>query len=109
MPNILSDVITIAAINLNSSNHRPTTYRNLTLQKIRLMLSMPAKHGVENLILGSWGCGVFGNDPQIMSNFFEQVLIGEGYSSLYKNVVFAIINDHNSVGNNYSIFLNNLK
>lgn len=109
MSNILSDVITIAAINLNGSNHQPTTYRNLTLQKIRLMLSIPAKHGVENLILGAWGCGVFGNDPQIMSNFFEQVLIGEGYASLYKNVVFAIINDHNSVGNNFNIFSNNLK
>jgi hypothetical protein len=39
-----------------------------------------------------------------MANFFKQVLIEEGYDSLYDNIVFAIINDHNSVGSNYEIF-----
>ena len=44
-----------------------------------------------------------------MSDMFSQILIDEGYSSFYDNVIFAIINDHNSVGNNYSIFKNKFK
>ena len=31
-------------------------------------------------------------------------IIGEGYGSLYKKIIFAVINDHNSVANNYQIF-----
>jgi uncharacterized protein (TIGR02452 family) len=98
------DIITIAAINLNSRSYDKETYEEITLQKIRLMLTIPSKHGVENLVLGAFGCGVFGNDPHVMSELFRKVLVEEGYSSLYKEVVFAVINDHNSVGNNYSVF-----
>ncbi len=74
------------------------------MDKIRLMLSVPAKYGVKNIILGAWGCWVFKNDPNRMSEFFKNILVEEGYSGLYDQVVFAIINDHNSVGSNYEIF-----
>lgn len=109
--NINCDVITIAAINLNSSHHFykdqiESNYESTTLDKIRLMVSIPSKHNIEYLILGAWGCGVFKNNPKKMSNFFKQVLITEGYSSLYKKVIFGIINDHNSVSNNYEVFRN---
>lgn len=40
---------------------------------------------------------------------FKNVLIGEGYGSMYDKVVFDIINDHNSVGNNFSVFENTFK
>lgn len=101
------DVITIAAFNLNEQT--PFKYDINTKNKIRLMCSAPAQTGVKNLILGAWGCGVFKNDPEIMSKFFREILVDEGYAKLYDNVIFAIINDHNSVANNYSIFQKNLK
>jgi uncharacterized protein (TIGR02452 family) len=103
------DVITIAAINLNeNTKYDPVQnikdYRKVTKDKIRLMISLAAKNGVQNLILGAWGCGVFKNDPKLMAQCFSEVLVGEGYNLNFKNVVFAIINDHNSVGNNFEIF-----
>jgi uncharacterized protein (TIGR02452 family) len=58
--------------------------------------------------LGSWGCGVFDNNPTVISGLFLHILYKERYSSLFDNVVFAIINDHNSVGNNYEIFKSQL-
>jgi uncharacterized protein (TIGR02452 family) len=70
------------------------------------MISLAAKNGVQNLILGAWGCGVFKNNPKLMAQYFSEVLVGEGYNLNFKNVVFAIINDHNSVGNNFEIFNN---
>jgi len=105
------DVITIAAINLNeNAKYDPvqnvTDYRKITKDKIRLMVSLAAQNGVKNLILGAWGCGVFKNDPKTMAQYFSEVLIGEGYSVDFNNIVFAIINDHNSVGNNFDIFNN---
>jgi len=111
MDPITCDVVTIAAINLNeNAKYDPvqnlTDYRNITKDKIRLMVSLAAQNGVKNLILGAWGCGVFNNDPTTMSQYFSEVLIGEGYSVDFDNIVFAIINDHNSVGNNFDIFNN---
>jgi len=105
------DVVTIAAINLNeNAKYDPVQnvkdYRNVTKDKIRLMISLAAKNDVKNLILGAWGCGVFKNDPKLMAQYFSEVLVGEGYNVNFKNVVFAIINDHNSVGNNFEIFNN---
>jgi uncharacterized protein (TIGR02452 family) len=103
------DVVTISAINLNeNAKYDPVQnvkdYRNVTKDKIRLMISLAAKNGVQNLILGAWGCGVLKNDPKLMAQYFSEVLVGEGYNLNFKNVVFAIINDHNSVGNNFEIF-----
>ena len=111
MEPVVCDVITIAAINLNeNAKYDPvqnlTDYRKITKDKIRLMVSLAAQNGVKNLILGAWGCGVFNNDPTTMSQYFSEVLIGEGYSVDFYNIVFAIINDHNSVGNNFDIFNN---
>ena len=111
MEPVVCDVITIAAINLNeNAKYDPvqniTEYRKITKDKIRLMVSLAAQNGVKNLILGAWGCGVFNNDPTTMAQYFGEVLVGEGYSVDFDNIVFAIINDHNSVGNNFDIFNN---
>ena len=103
MKDVSVDVITIAAPNLNGLGrfHKMTNYEELTKDKIRLMLSMAIKNNIDNIILGAWGCGVFGNEPDKMAKMFKDVL-DEGYK--FNNVIFAIINDHNSVGNNYNEF-----
>jgi uncharacterized protein (TIGR02452 family) len=106
---IQCDVITLAAINLNDkAKYDPVqnlyNYENLTREKIRLMLSVPQSWGAQYLILGAWGCGVFKNDPEKIAQYFKDAIIGEGYGSLYKKIIFAVINDHNSVANNYEIF-----
>jgi uncharacterized protein (TIGR02452 family) len=103
------DVITLAAINLNDkAKYDPVqnlyNYENLTREKIRLMLSVPQSWGAQYLILGAWGCGVFKNDPEKVAQYFKDAIIGEGYGALYKKIIFAVINDHNSVANNYEIF-----
>ena len=103
MKDIQVDVVTIAAINLNGLGkfQKIPHYEELTKDKIRLMLSMAVKNNIDNIILGAWGCGVFGNKPDKMAKMFKDVL-DEGYK--FDNVIFAIINDHNSVGNNYDEF-----
>jgi uncharacterized protein (TIGR02452 family) len=105
---IKSDVITIAAQNL-SFKPKDKNYKSITKDKIRLMLSIPYLHGVEYLILGAWGCGVFNNDPNDIATYFKEVIKEENYGSLYKEIIFAIINDHNSVDNNLKIFTDILK
>lgn len=104
------DVITIAAVNLNIGGSHDLKFQNtkeyesLMMNKIRLMLSLPSKNNCENIILGAWGCGVFKNNPSVVANFFRRVIEENSYG--FKNIIFAIINDHNSVDDNYTKFLN---
>ena len=98
------DVITIAAPNLNyggfSGDYSSTPeYIDLIKNKMRLMLSSKC----DTIILGAWGCGVFGNNPETIANLFKEV-IAEGTN--IKNIVFAVINDGNSVADNYNVFKN---
>ena len=56
---------------------------------------------VDNLVLGAWGCGVFGQNPEVVSKAFMSVL--ENYPA-FKNVVFAI---PDSTSRNYKVFKKN--
>lgn len=114
MDNVVADVVTIAAINLNRyANYDDLQveldYFKVTRNKIRLMLSQAIDNQVDNIVLGSWGCGVFKNEPEQIASMFREILVNEGYGTYFKNVVFAIINDRNSIGNNYEIFKNILE
>jgi len=101
---ITCDVITCAAINLRKENLSEQDYLSITETKIRFIIKLAARNYVENLILGAWGCGVFANDPTFIANIFKKVLDEDEGAKVFNNVIFAVINDHNSVANNYEIF-----
>jgi uncharacterized protein (TIGR02452 family) len=106
---IESDVITMPAINLNRFHVDNTenkdsidNYEIVMLEKIEKMFDIAAYHLCDNIILSAWGCGVFKNDPTIVAGFFNKVI--EKKRMLFDNIIFAVINDTNSVANNYKIF-----
>jgi uncharacterized protein (TIGR02452 family) len=106
------DVITVPALNLNNSAkydnlNLVSDYDKITKDKIRLMFYLAKKNGCENIILGAWGCGVFKNNPVDIARLFEEVMYERksDYSSSFKNIIFAVINDHNSVSDNFDVFL----
>ncbi len=43
-------------------------------RRIRAMLLVAAKAGYKRLILGAWGCGGAGNDPELVASIFEKIL-----------------------------------
>jgi len=95
-----ADVITCAAIKI-VDGVKEANYEELTNKKIYSILTYPAFRA-ENLVVGAWGCGVYKNDPVFIANTFKKHLITLRH--LYDKVIFAVINDENSVGNNYQIF-----
>jgi uncharacterized protein (TIGR02452 family) len=58
--------------------------------RARGVLSVAAHHGVDVLVLGAWGCGVFGNRPQEVAAAFAEHLRGD-FAGVFERVVFAIL------------------
>lgn len=84
-------VVTAPAVNVNRVKH--FTYREVNrcmLQRAEYVLKVAVSNGVENLVLGAWGCGVFGNPPKTVAENFRHLLLDVGYARAFKNVAFAV-------------------
>ncbi|MET0418937.1 MAG: TIGR02452 family protein [Actinoplanes sp.] len=52
------------------------------------VLAVAAAHGHRRLVLGAWGCGVFGNDPATVAAIFARALREAPW---FDEVVFAVL------------------
>jgi uncharacterized protein (TIGR02452 family) len=113
MTPIICDVITIAAVNLNTihvdgnDSLNKEMYRVTMYEKMHAIFKAAIENKCDNIILGAWGCGVFKNDPNEVVMCFNEVTIN--YKHYFKNIIFAVINDKNSVANNYQIFKDKIR
>ncbi|MDX3584636.1 TIGR02452 family protein [Streptomyces europaeiscabiei] len=56
------------------------------------VLETAAANGYHRLVLGAWGCGVFGNDPTQVAAAFRTLLTAGGrFEGVFKHVVFGIL------------------
>ena len=65
------------------------------------VLEVAAAHGHRRLVLGAWGCGVFGNDPAVVAEAFAT---GLATVNVFDHVVFAVL-DPGPVTTNYGAFV----
>jgi len=56
-------------------------------RRMRQILSIMAEHNHRTIVLGGWGCGVFGNIPKMVAELFKQALEEHQF---FDKVVFAI-------------------
>ncbi|MFE2411832.1 TIGR02452 family protein [Kitasatospora sp. NPDC059408] len=62
--------------------------RGVLAERAVRVLAAAARHEVRTLVLGAWGCGVFGNDPADVAEAFEGALAR--YGAAFERVVFAV-------------------
>ena len=67
--------------------------------RMRKILALFAKWGCARLILGAYGCGVFRNDPEDVSRFWQELLEEEGWGRLFEQVTFSILERPGRDGN----------
>ncbi|WP_158561281.1 TIGR02452 family protein [Emticicia sp. C21] len=73
-------------------------------QRIDKVLAVFVANGIENLVLGAWGCGVFQNEPKDIAQYFARYLTENGkYSKAFKNILFAVL-DRNAAQENIAAF-----
>lgn len=71
-------------------------YQGMVYNRIMGMLKCAAYFGYENLVLGAWGCGAFGNDAHVMSDLFRKALKKMEYNGLrekdfFRRIDFAVL------------------
>lgn len=99
---IYVDVITCAAPNKTAAQKycgkSDFDCNSAMVERIHFMLDIAKEENVNTLILGAWGCGVFGNDAEFVANSFKKEL-EEYYTDTFENIIFAIPG-----GTNYMVF-----
>lgn len=93
---IMCDVIVCAAPNkgaaMNYHSVNALTADMYMQERCNAVLQAAAYHRVDTLILGAFGCGVFRNDPRVVSERFKALLDGR-YQGSFKRVIFAVPGD----------------
>lgn len=92
----LADVITCAAPNFRTAHNycrvsKAENDRALN-SRINFMYQIAENSGVDNLIAGAWGCGVFMQDPSTVVNF----LMSNAHKYNIPNIYFAIPDKNSS-------------
>jgi uncharacterized protein (TIGR02452 family) len=86
--------ITSPAVNakvvLDRDRSRREEIQKAMEQRIHKVLAIAAAHGHPALVLGAWGCGVFGNDTQEIADLFAKALAGS-FRGVFEQITFAII------------------
>ena len=62
---------------------------NILDERIERILALAVAKKCKHLVLGAWGCGVFGNDPELVASIFHKYLFGS-YQGRFKTVCFSI-------------------
>ncbi|MCD8307518.1 MAG: TIGR02452 family protein [Clostridia bacterium] len=99
-------VITCAAPNIRNGLEGRTQaqYRELLRRRIMTILCCAAENGYRHLVLGAFGCGVFGNDAALVSNLFMDCIRSFSYkgstaAGSFETIDFAVLckpdNDYN--------------
>ena len=88
------DIITAPAVNAgalarNSPELLPQVLPTMR-QRLRLVLAVAARHEIEALVLGAWGCGVFANDPAQVAQLFAEALAEPAIRGRFRRFDFAI-------------------
>lgn len=91
---IMASILTMPAVNMGQILLKTPELKQKAEEsmksRMRKILHIFASKGNKNLILGAYGCGVFRNNPVLISKYWHQLLKDEKIETNFENIVFAI-------------------
>jgi len=90
-----ADLFTVTVITAPAVNVRVTTEHNLVVQatmreRAHRVLWLAVVHGITTLVLGSWGCGVFGGSITFIADLFMELLTTRPeFTNRFVRVIFS--------------------
>lgn len=101
------NLYTCAAINATECR-RMNINCNIRLEmagRIDKIIRAMALNSEETIVLGAFGCGVFGNNPTEIAELFHESLVDDRRENEFKNIIFAVY-DNSPTQQNYNAFKN---
>jgi uncharacterized protein (TIGR02452 family) len=87
------------ALTRNEPERMPEIGSVLTRRCGRI-LHVAAAQGCDTLVLGAWGCGVFGNDPEEVAAVFAEHLLNKGrFRDVFRHICFSIPEHRSAISN----------
>ena len=92
---LLEETFAVSVITASPPNARKTSTSNRMIKSIligrcRKIIQLAIQKRVDGLVLGPFGCGSYGNDPNVICKVFKKLLIDENLCAYFNKVVFAI-------------------
>lgn len=85
--------ISCPAVNVNKVRQQAPTreeaVEEVMDERIDRVLSIAYNKDYSELVLGAWGCGVYGNDPQVIAELFGEAIDGP-FRGRFDRIVFAV-------------------
>lgn len=104
----LCSFLTMAAPNETATpKAKRSEIPDLIRERTRKVLALAALKGHTCLVLGAWGCGVFGCDPKFVATCFKDHLVGE-FKGVFQEVVFAILDPGGQTIQDFTAVFNEL-
>lgn len=91
----LVDFVTCAAPNLRHCRE-PGRVGDVLLARSARVLAVALHEGCDALVLGAWGCGVFGNDPGVVASCFRRHLVEGPFRDRFAKVAFSVLDGTSS-------------
>ncbi len=73
---------------LRSQPHLADEIQGILVRRCDRVLQIAGAHGHRRIVLGAWGCGVFGNDPTTVAHAFATALSRNPW---FDHVLFAVL------------------
>lgn len=86
------NVISAPAVD-NRKNSLLYSSEEIMKRRIRKIISLAIDKKNEAIVLGAFGCGVFQNDPEIISQIFKKISVDEVLKDYFNLIVFPIYNN----------------
>ena len=98
-------ILTLPAVNMGQvygKGENADKAKQIMKDRMRIALAILACEKNSTIILGAFGCGVFGNDPKDVARWWRELLIDEKYDRFFGRVLFAVLDKPN--GQNIKAF-----
>ena len=101
------NVVTCPAVNMTALRNKGANLavaEKVMYERMQKVLCLFVEKGCSTIVLGAWGCGVFGNNPKTIADNWHRLLCEEGYSKYFERIIFSVLD--NGKSNNFVIFKN---
>ena len=111
-PPLLTNIVSSAMPDLGSGGWRGArleagspAWEATVRARMRAVLHAAREEGCDCVVLGAFGCGAFGNPPELVARLFAAVLASGEFRGAFAQVVFAILEFKDTDGGNVHAFV----